>query len=467
VKIAWRALAAPLGSPERRRVRAATERLVAWQRDLSQWSVPRGVPDATPFVTLYVGGSVRGCFGSDEGSPGERLARAFLRALSDARFGGIAGADRAEVVAEVSYVCRVRACPFERLVTDVEPGTHGVGLVGKNGSPVVLLPSVARDDGLAAPGLVAALARKAGLPDVQSLAALPTFLFETSTVVCRPGGMLARIGAATDLAAAWLTRMVGDDGQVLFGLDGRTGAAERVGLMHHGRAAAAIGALARHGGHARVVARGRARLVRDVESALAGKPLAGWPTEPAQRAATVALAALAGAELLQEVGELSRQTPELERAAWHAAQVVAACGPAAPPALWQACVASLDREPWAPWTVIAARAYGDMAVVERAERALVASVRRRAPYAGGVSPPSSTGMPEIALTALVAEALAASTGREAKAALRLAREFLLRWQVKAYAPACAAPAAFGAFPATPVSLALRCDMTGHALAALC
>src|SRR5580704_15624232 len=162
-------------------------------------------------------------------------------------------------------------------MTDVEPGTHGVGLLARSGGAVLLLPSVARDDGLTGHDLIVALARKAGLPDEQSLAAHPTFRFETSTLVCRPDGSRPRAGRAVDLAAKWLARLVDDDGHVLFALDARTGAAERVGPMHHGRAAAAIRALARHGGHARAVARGRERLALDVRRALAGKSVAGWP----------------------------------------------------------------------------------------------------------------------------------------------------------------------------------------------
>ena len=50
---------------------------------------PRAAPDATPFVSLYARGMLRGCFGSDEGRPHERVTRAFLRALDDVRYGGI------------------------------------------------------------------------------------------------------------------------------------------------------------------------------------------------------------------------------------------------------------------------------------------------------------------------------------------------------------------------------------------
>jgi hypothetical protein len=117
--------------------------------------------------------------------------------------------------------------------------------------------------------------------------------------------------------------------------------------------------------------------------------------------------------------------------------------------------------------VLAARTRGESGEVERAEHALVQSIRTAGPYTGGVSAPSSTGVPEIALTALATEALAASPSREARAAAARARDFLRRWQITSEGPACAAPAAFGAFPGTPVSMLLRCDMTGHALMALC
>jgi AMMECR1 domain-containing protein len=62
-------------------------------------------------------------------------------------------------------------------MTDLEPGTHGVGLLSAQGAPAVLLPSVARDDGLTVVQLLDALAQKAHLADAQQLRLVETFLF--------------------------------------------------------------------------------------------------------------------------------------------------------------------------------------------------------------------------------------------------------------------------------------------------
>ncbi len=223
MKIPWRTLGSRLSKRQRQSVAAGLRGLLSWQRDLCAWVAPASVPDATPFVALYAHGRLRGCFGSDEGPPGERLARAFLRSLMDVRFGGIGSTDRASLVAEVSYVTSVRPRSFDRLMTDLEPGTHGVGLLSERGAPVVLLPSVARDGELTSAQLLDALARKAGLGDAQELRRVETFLFETDVVVCRMVGPRARARDARDQAAKWLSAIVSAEGEVLFAVDGRTG----------------------------------------------------------------------------------------------------------------------------------------------------------------------------------------------------------------------------------------------------
>jgi len=466
VKIPWRTLGAHLSDRQRQSIAAGLRGLLFWQRDLLTWLAPTGVPDATPFVALYAHGRLRGCFGSDEGAPGERLARAFLRALTDIRFGGIASAERASLVAEVSYVSNARARTFDRLMTDLEPGTHGVGMLSDKGAPVVLLPSVARDGGLTGAQLLEALARKARLADAQQLRRHETFVFETEVVVCRMGGPRVRARDARERAAKWLSQLVSAEGEVLFAVDGRTGLSQKVGPMHHGRSAVVLQALARHGGYSREVARGRRRLERDIREAVAGRPPPGWPTDPFRVAGTLALAIRAGAKVEAELAQLAREKGDLGRVPWHAAQVVAALGGNAPASLWQSCLTSLEREPWAPWTVLAARARGDGPVIERAEPALIESIRKSAPHIGGVVAHMAPGVPEIAITALTVEALAASPDRAARAAVARARAFLRRWQITERGPGCAAVTAFGAFPASPVSMLLRGDMTGHALAAL-
>ncbi len=189
-----------------------------------------------------------------------------------------------------------------------------------------------------------------------------------------------------------------------------------------------------------------------------------WPDGQAERAGSVALAVLAGIDFERELAELAGGR-ELRSNAWHAAQVVAALGSRAPRALWRACAADLDAHPWAPWTVIAARVRGDGDVLQRGERALVDSVCRRAPYAGAAD---VTPVPEVALTAVVAEALAGSRSRAALAARKRACSFLGRVQLTAdRIPAPLDPElAAGAFPLSPILDVLRTDVTAHALLAL-
>ena len=334
MKIPWRTLGARLSDRQRQAVAAGLRGLLFWQQDLRTRVAPANVPDATPFVALYARGRLRGCFGSDEGSPSERLARAFLRALTDTRFGGIASAERASLVAEVSYVSRVRARCFDRLMIDLEPGSHGVGLLSERGALVVLLPSVARDGGLTGAQLLSALARKANLADAQLLRRRDTFLFETDVVVCRMGGPRVRAREPREQAAKWLSQLVSAQGEVLFAIDGRTGLSQKVGPMQHGRSAAVLQALARHGGYSREVARGRRRLERDIREALAGRPPPGWPTEPFRVAGTLALAILAGANVEAELAQFARENADLGRVPWDAAQVVAALGSKAPAPLY-------------------------------------------------------------------------------------------------------------------------------------
>jgi hypothetical protein len=125
-------------------------------------------------------------------------------------------------------------------------------------------------------------------------------------------------------------------------------------------------------------------------------------------------------------------------------------------------VRDLDVRAWAPWTAIAARARGDAAVLARCAPALVASIRDRAPHAGGCS---ARPVPETALTAVTVEALAPLAA--ARASVRRARAFLRAWQIPDEPAAPLLPEiAAGAFPASPVVELLRVDITAHAMLAL-
>lgn len=461
-RLPWRALSRPLDDRERSAVAATASRLLSWQRTLDRWPRAPGAPDATPFVSLYSHGRLRGCFGSTEGDAGERLRRAFLSALSDPRFGGIEAAERAALVAEVSYLRAPRRVGRAELLRRFELGVHGLAALSPRRGAVLLLPSVARDERLDRNGLLRALAAKAGVRDLQESG---LFLFTTESVRVR-GRAVARAGPRDpqDAAARWLAARVAPDGAVAFAVDARSNTVFPHGVFAHGRAAVVIRALSLHGGHPGVAKRASRWLEEQIRAALAGRSVPDFPGEPAQVAGSVALAVLAGIELSRELAELAGRR-ELRAHAWHAAQVVAALGSRAPAVLWRACVRDLEARPWAPWTAIAARVRGDAEALERAERALIDSIRRRRPYEGAAD---VTPVPEVALGAVVGEALAGSRSRSAVAATRRVQSYLRRVQLVGDAiPAPLDPAlAEGAFPLSPILDVLRTDVTAHALVAL-
>jgi AMMECR1 domain-containing protein len=457
----------PLAESERRELAAGLRALLRFQHTLATWTPIRRAPDATPFVSLYAKGSLRGCYGSSEGDAPERLMRAFLRAQDDARFGGISPAQRAGLAAQVSYPRAARLVDPATAAAEIEPGTHGVALVRDRAPAVLLLPNVARDEGLGAAGLLQALHRKAGVAGDDHGGTL--YLFETCEVTVHPepdppGARRAPTRTPEDLAAAWLASLVGEDGRVAFAVDPRRRQRHAFGVMAHGRAAVVIQALAAHGRHRPLVSRARERLARDIRAALGGAAIADWPADPAMVAGTLALAVLAGAALDDELAALAAG-PDVARVPWHAAQVVAALGARAPAALWKACVEDLDRRPWAPWTVIAASARGDRPVRARAARAVADALRKTPPHRGGAE---GTPIPEVALTALSVEALAHHPAPWARAAAARGREFLGALQLVGSRVYGALDPALcrGAFPASPVVDLLRGDVTGHALLAM-
>jgi hypothetical protein len=255
------------------------------------------------------------------------------------------------------------------------------------------------------------------------------------------------------------------DGSVAFARDARTGESADVGKMHHARAANVVQALAAHGGYERKVARARAKLLLDAKAALEGHDVPAWPTHPAEIAGTLALMLRAGVAVRAEtLAYATAHEALLCGIVWHAGQVAAALGRDTPRALWDACVRDLDRQPWAPWTVLALHARRESAA--RAVLGLVAAVRAGPPYEGAVV---LSKVPEVALTAITAEGLALYPDlRGARDALRRARAFVLRQQLTAETT----PGPYvtegteGAFLATPVSSVLRGDVTAHALLAL-
>ena len=449
-----------------RRERAVIETwvraLLGWQRLLGPWpGAPAGAPGATPFVSVYAAGRLRGCWGSDEGGPGERLSRAFISAIEDSRYGRVAPQERKDLVAVVSYVRVARPISADRIDEEIEPGVDGIAVVPTQRAPAILLPQVARDGQLDARAMLAALARKSGASDWAEAA---LFAFTTEEVVVRPEASAPESRDATDLAASWLARLVAANGQIAFGIDARAGKVVATGPMHHGRAAVLLRALDCHGGHTLRVRRARAWLARRVAAGARGAQVEGWPRDLGEAAGTLALAAMARIDVSRDLLAIAR-SEALRRSPWHAAQVVAALGRHAPEPLWRCCVDDLATRPWAPWTVIAAKARGDAAVQERARQALAGSIRLRPPGVGGCA---ATVVPETALTALVVEALAPGINAAERTAIRLARDFLgsLQFSGERTPGSLDADLACGAYPGSRIVDFLRCDVTAHALLAL-
>jgi hypothetical protein len=457
------ALEGPLDDRSRRALQRTLSELLAWQRRLGRF--PRGgpAPDATPIVSLYARGELYGCSASTEGDARERLLRAFLLALGDARFGGVGPGVRADLVARVAYPVRPRRVSLDAASRLIAPGVHGLALRTGDGFPTLLVPDVAREHELDAEGLLAAMEHKTGT-DRRRWAPNGLFLFETEGVVTRPGGTPGEPPTdRMEAAVAWLAARVASDGRVSFGVDPRSGADELMGPMLHGRAAVVVQALAAHP-RGRLARRRATRwLERALADGLSGKPVAGWPAEGPVVAGTLALAALAGLDVGAPLEQLAR-SDLLAASPWHAAQVACALGRRTPKRLWRGCVRGLDRDPRAPWVGLAAARRGDAAVLERVAAALTAGVRERGPHRGGVG----SAVPELALTAITAEVLATARDVPARRAHDLARAFVERHQVlgDVWPEATRANRCIGGFPLTPVHTFQRCDVTAHAVLAV-
>ena len=220
-------------------------------------------------------------------------------------------------------------------------------------------------------------------------------------------------------AGAWLASLVDPQGHVTFALDARSRRRIAVGEMHHGRAAVVVQALAALGARSGLVARARRRLRGDIRAALGGTVVEGWPSDPERVAGTLALAIRAGLPLHAELVAFLAARPALETP-WHAAQVVAALGPACPASSGR-CVSRIwDRRPFAPWTLIAADVLGNASVRARTARSIATPIRSEDPHRGGAG---ITSPPEIAITAVALEAIARHRAAFARAALLRGRAF--------------------------------------------
>jgi AMMECR1 domain-containing protein len=461
----WRPLRRGLTDEVKRRSARQLRALVRWQRQLRTWPRLGPAPDADPFVSLYVGGSLRGCFGSGEGAAGERVARAFLLAAADSRFPSIDSNERERLVAQVSYCLQPRLRQSATIGEQLEVGVHGVAIVLPDGRRTAVLPDVARDHGMSASRFLAGVRAKLGLEGDSVPRGIRYFTFETANVTSRTEAPASPTRPSL-LAAKWLAAQIGPDGAIGLGVDPRTGESTAAGTMLHGRSAAVIEALVSAGVAGAAVERARGWLGRQIGRGLRGASVVGWPADSAMVAGTLALALRAGIDVRAALVALVASAPEIARSPWHAGQVVAALGTLAPRRLWSSCVADLDRDPVAPWTLLGAIAVGDDGVRARCEAALVEAIRVRGPHVGAVH---GAAVPELALTAMATTALRASSrSSRVVAAIERGTTFLRRWQfVPGTIPASLEPAVVaGAFPLSPVHPWLRPDVTAHALLAL-
>lgn len=442
-------LARALRDDERR---AIARRFTAAFRSRGACELP-----ATAFVSLYERGRVIGCVGHAD------VRAALAAARVDPRFGGAREAGGATTV-QLSLLVRGRVLPPAEIASAIELGVEGMVALDEAGAiRAVLLPDVAADTQRDGEAMLRALAEKAGLPSVDALSRV--MLVGRERFVVRPGvAIRATRASVVDLAARWLADRVDADGAVAHGIDARSGRVHRTGPFHLGRAAVLLEALHAHDGHRAVVRRGRAWLARALDDAFA-RDGEGLPKPPAERAATLALAVRAGIDARATLLALARASaPAIAEVPWHAAQIVTALGGDTPPAIVSAALSPIDGDTWAPWSVLAADALGDVRRAARGRARLARAVPSSGPHRGGVR---GRAVPEVALTALVLEVLARSAKHVAAA--RRALGFL---EAQAFArerdvPAALDPAhALGAFPLAPHADFLRADATAHALLAL-
>jgi AMMECR1 len=449
----------PLNSADRAFIGKQLEALLEWQRALQQFAPTPAAPEtlarAMPIVSLSVGGQPRGCFAYGRGLAEHRLTRAFLAALVDARFPAIEEAERARLVAQVAYPVRVRRLNAGSKVIQFAAGVHGLALVRAD-DMVLLVPDVAREQGLDAEGFVCALEHKAEL-ERSRWDELEVFAFETERVVARCHERTPLREDPLTGALGWLARQVESDGRVRFGIDSNTGESTFSGFLRHARAASVVQALTLDERYSDVTARARVWLCSEVERACAGDRVADWPSELPQVAGTLALCCLAGIEVQSALLPLA-SAAALCTEPWHAAQVVAALAGSAPSELWQVCVKDLEQQPFAPWTAIAAHRRGDSATFERAVRALKDTVPRSSEF-GFVAEP--------ALAGLAVEALALAADPETRALHATSVALLQRCQLWADTdPSPNSSWVHGAFPLTRNQVFLRADATAHAALAL-
>ncbi len=431
-------LGRPLAGVERRALEKALRGLLAWHVDLRAFPRLPKLPSASPYVSLYAKGSLRGCFGSSEG-----LARAFVRSMTDSRYGGIAIDERAELAADVAYIVRARPVRADEAVEVLEAGVHGAGVVvsAEGGVATVLLPSVARERGYDAAGFLDLLAKKTSRPRSDEGLVWILDMDEVSSRGVREEDPMRG-------ARKFLESLVLRDGRVAFEMTPATGELVHAGAMLHGRIAVAVEALAKLG--SKKTKSARAWLAREIDRHMRSPSAIDrhgkdWPDRPDMVLGTLALAARAGLDvpLADEVvrADLASASP------WHLAQAASVLGARTPEAVWTAVVRSLESRPFSPYALMAARARGDAEITQRCVTAITSMMPR-----------------ETALASVAIEALLPLRSSEAKRAVRDARAFVLARQITDV-PAALHPRTLGAFRASPIAPVLRCDITAHAVLA--
>jgi AMMECR1 domain-containing protein len=432
-------LGRPLARAERRALEKALRGLLAWHVDLRAFPRLPKLPSASPYVSLYANGTLRGCFGSAEG-----LARAFVRSMTDSRYGGIAREERAELTADVAYVVRARPVRADEAVKVLEAGVHGAGVVvsaeggttqfGRviDGVATVLLPSVARERGYDAAGFLDLLAKKTSRPRSDEGLVWILDMDEVSSRGVREEDPMRG-------ARKFLESLVLRDGRVAFEMTPATGELVHTGAMLHGRIAVAVEALAKLG--SKKTKSARAWLAREME-----RRGEGWPDRPDMVLGTLALAARAGLDV--PLADEALRVDVASASPWHLAQAASVLGARTPEAVWTAVVRSLESRPFSPYALMAAHARGDAEITQRCASAITSMMPR-----------------ETALASAAIEALLPLRSSEAKRAVRDARAFVLARQILDV-PAALHPHTLGAFRASPIAPILRCDITAHAALAV-
>lgn len=411
-----------LAKAERRALEKALRDLLAWHVDLRAFPRLPKLPRAFPYVSLYANGNLRGCYGSSEG-----VARAFLRAIADTRYGGIAPEERTVLAADVAYVVRARPVRADEATKILEPGVHGAATV-IDGVATVLLPSVARERGYDAPGFLDLLAKKTSRARSDEGLVWILDMDEVSSRGVREDDPMRG-------ARRFLESLVDREGRVAFEMNPSSGELVHAGAMLHGRIAVAVEALAKLGSKKTKAA--RTWLAREID-----RRGEGWPDRSDMALGTLALAARAGLDV--PLAEAAARIDVESASPWHLAQAASVLATRTPDAMWNAVVRSLDARPFSPYALMAAHARRDAAIALRCARAIIDGIPR-----------------ETALAAVAIEALHPLRTSAAKRAVREARTFVLQRQVLDV-PAALHPRTLGAFRASPIAPILRCDVTAHA-----